>query len=65
MKQKYIERELWIAPAEDSIKKYKEKKRKKKMREPYLLFRNRLIWTVGSDGVLDGLEDPSYSFVTG
>jgi hypothetical protein len=35
------------------------------MREPYLLFRNRLIWTVGSDGVLDGLEDPSYSFVTG
>ena len=26
MKQKYIERELWIAPAEDSIKKYKEKK---------------------------------------
>jgi hypothetical protein len=30
MKQKYIERELWIAPAEDSIKKYKEKKKKKK-----------------------------------
>jgi hypothetical protein len=30
MKQKYIERELWIAPAEDSIKKYKEKKKEKR-----------------------------------
>jgi len=29
MKQKYIERELWIAPAEYSIKKYKEKKNRK------------------------------------